>query len=95
MKVIESGNTYAIRKDEKGEIVEAIYIPEGTSVISNSENIHVDDLTTDEIDFVINHAAENPIPDDILIFESGARSKSSDDAVNKLISEGKIIITQK
>ena len=98
MKILNADNTYMIKTDANGEILEAQFCDNGTSVITNTdvvktEAIKVNNLTTKEVDYALNDAAEKGILGDLLILESEPRSAASDLAVEKLVADGKTIIT--
>lgn len=93
MKTINAEYTYALDFDESGNIERANYLSKGSSIVTNSDTLKVNKFNSEQVDYAINHAAENGIPEDVLILESDKRTEKSDGAVNKLVSEGKIIIT--
>ena len=87
MKTINAEYTYVIDGDNIN------YLSAGSSVITNSDTLKVNNFSTQEVDNCLNHAAENDIEDDVIILESEPRSAASDEAVSKLIDAGKLIIT--
>jgi len=93
MKTIAGQNNYIIEVDQSGTPIAGSYIDENTSAITNNTSLKTNDLTTKQVDWAINDAANNGISGDVLILESEPRSILSDQAVEKLINEGKTVIT--
>lgn len=93
MKIIEAQDTYVLQFDAVGNVTNGSYLSAGTTVISNDESTAVTGFTTPQVDWAINDAAEKGISGDLLILESEPRSIASDEAVIKLVAEGKTVIT--
>lgn len=57
------------------------------------DTLHADGLTSNVVDYTLNHAAVVGVPEVIIDLEHSPRTIASDEAVEILVSQGKTVIT--